>query len=74
MQCKSMISTYFSDRNWYVAENCEYKQSFVCKANIAEVDPWNDAKDDRGDYLDCPPGWEVTGNPDQHTGKGMKVN
>ena len=58
----------FLDRNWYTAKTCELKQSFVCKANIAEVDPIYDAKDDRGDLLDCPAGWEVTGNVDQHTG------
>ena len=46
---------FFSDRNWYVADNCEYKQAFVCKSNIAEVD-LSPPKDDRGDFLDCPKG------------------
>ena len=35
--------------------------SYVCKSNIAEIDPTYDVKDDRGALLDCPLDWHQTG-------------
>ena len=66
-KCSLQNTAPHSDRNWYTASTCELKQSFVCKANIAEVDPTY-YPDDRGDLLDCPADWEVTGNVDAQTG------
>ena len=49
------------DRNWAVDQGCNLQQPFICKANVAHVEP--NPPDDRGELLDCPNGW-YTGSSD----------
>ena len=44
------------DRNWFIDAGCNLRQPFICKANIAKIEP-APPRDDRGDLLPCPADW-----------------
>ena len=45
------------NRNWFIDSGCNLRQPFICKANIAKIEPVP-PRDDRGDLLPCPNEWE----------------
>lgn len=51
-----------TDRSWYV-DKCNLVNPFICKSNMDDTS--GQVTDDRGELMDCLPGWEPTGSVDK---------